>query len=75
MGFQIITSASNTISTTLGVVDSTVNGLGSAARIFEGAMAGAEKEAALESFIEAKKQLKASGLSPEEQAEFLQLNP
>ena len=73
MSIKVISSASNTISTTLSVVDSTVNGLGSAARIFESAMASAEEEARLEAFVESKKNLAASGLSAEEIAEFKQL--
>ncbi len=70
MSMKLVSSVSNTISTTLGVVDSTVNGVGSAARIFETAMAAAEEEAALESFVESKKLLKDSGLSKEELLEF-----
>jgi hypothetical protein len=75
MAIQVIKSASNSVTTALNVIDSTVNGLGSAARIFEDAMATAERESKLESFIEQKQQLKDSGLTPEEQAEFLLLNP
>jgi Sec-independent protein translocase protein TatA len=75
MSIKVISSASNTISTALGVVDSATNGIGSAMRIFEDAMATAELESKLESFIEQKKQLKDSGLTAEEQAEFKLLYP
>jgi hypothetical protein len=73
MSFQIITSASNTVSTALGVVDDAVDGIGSAARIFKAAMAQAEAESILEGFIEQKKLLASSGLTEEEITEFKQL--
>jgi hypothetical protein len=73
MSFQIINSASNTISTTLSVVDDTVDGIGSAARIFKSAMAAAEQESLLEAFVEQKKLLANSGLTEEELTEFKQL--
>ncbi len=73
MSFQIISSVSNTVSTTLSVVDDVVDGLGSTARIFKNAMAEAEEESRLEAFIETKKRLKESGLSAEEIEEFKQL--
>lgn len=70
MSFKVVTSLSNTISTTLGVVDDTVDGVGSAARIFKTAMKAAEDESTLESFIEQKKLLKDSGLTEEEKEEY-----
>lgn len=73
MSIKVISSVSNTVTTALSVVDSTVNGIGSAARIFESAMAQAEEEARLESFVETKKLIAASGLTPEEITEFKQL--
>ncbi len=73
MAFQIISSASNTVSTTLSVVDDTVDGIGSAARIFKSAMAAAEQESLLEAFVEQKKLLANSGLTEEEITEFKQL--
>ena len=73
MSFQIINSASNTISTTLSVVDDTVDGIGSAARIFKSAMQAAEQESLLEAFVEQKKLLANSGLTEEEITEFKQL--
>jgi hypothetical protein len=73
MAFQIISSASNTVSTTLSVVDDAVDGIGSAARIFKSAMAAAEQESLLEAFVEQKKLLANSGLTEEEITEFKQL--
>ena len=73
MAFQIISSASNTVSTTLSVVDDAVDGIGSAARIFKSAMQAAEQESLLEAFVEQKKLLANSGLTEEEITEFKQL--
>jgi hypothetical protein len=73
MSIQIISSVSNTVSTTLSVVDDTVDGIGSAARIFKSAMAAAEQESLLEAFVEQKKLLANSGLTEEEITEFKQL--
>jgi hypothetical protein len=73
MSIQIISSVSNTVSTTLSVVDDTVDGIGSAARIFKSAMAAAEQESLLEAFVEQKKLLASSGLTEEEITEFKQL--
>ena len=70
MSIQIISSVSNTVSTTLSVVDDVVDGLGSTARIFKSAMASAERESMLEAFVEEKKLLANSGLTPEEITEF-----
>ena len=73
MAFQVISSVSNTVSTTLSVVDDTVDGIGSAARIFKSAMAAAEQKSLLEAFVEEKKLLANSGLTEEEITEFKQL--
>ena len=73
MSIQIVSSVSNTVSTTLSVVDDTVDGIGSAARIFKSAMAAAEQESLLEAFVEQKKLLANSGLTEEEITEFKQL--
>ena len=73
MAFQVISSVSNTVSTTLSVVDDTVDGIGSAARIFKSAMQAAEQESLLEAFVEQKKLLASSGLTEEEITEFKQL--
>jgi hypothetical protein len=73
MSIQIISSVSNTVSTTLSVVDDTVDGIGSAARIFKSTMAAAEQESLLEAFVEQKKLLANSGLTEEEITEFKQL--
>ena len=73
MSFQVISSVYNTVSTTLSVVDDTVDGIGSAARIFKSAMAAAEQESLLEAFVEEKKLLANSGLTEEEITEFKQL--
>jgi len=73
MSIQIVSSVSNTVSTTLSVVDDTVDGIGSAARIFKSAMQAAEQESLLEAFVEQKKLLANSGLTEEEITEFKQL--
>jgi hypothetical protein len=73
MAFQVISSVSNTVSTTLNVVDDTVDGIGSAARIFKSAMAAAEQESLLEAYVEEKKLLANSGLTEEEITKFKQL--
>ena len=73
MSIQIVSSVSNPVSTTLSVVDDTVDGIGSAARIFKSAMQAAEQESLLEAFVEQKKLLASSGLTEEEITEFKQL--
>jgi hypothetical protein len=73
MSIQIISSVSNTVSTTLSVVDDTVDGIGNAARIFKSAMQAAEQESLLKAFVEEKKLLANSGLTEEEIIEFKQL--
>ncbi|MBL4664465.1 MAG: hypothetical protein JKY23_00660 [Nitrospinaceae bacterium] len=73
MSIQVIGSISNTVSKSLGVIDNTVDGISSAATIFKTTMQAAEHEALLETFIEQKKLLAASGLSEEEITEFKQL--
>jgi hypothetical protein len=65
MSIQIISSVSNTVSTTLSVVDDTVDGIGSTARIFKSAMQAAEQESLLKAFLEEKKLLANSGLTIE----------
>ena len=62
MSIQIISSVSNTVSTTLSVVDDTVDGINRAARIFKSAMAAAEQESLLEAFVEEKKPLITVGV-------------
>jgi Sec-independent protein translocase protein TatA len=73
MSIKVVTSISKTVSTTLGVVDDAVDGIGSAARIFKTAMASAEQESILEAFVEQKKLLADSGLTEEEKKEYLKL--
>ena len=51
MYIQIISSVSNTVSTTLSVVDDTVDGIGSAESVFKSAMQAAEQESLLEAFV------------------------
>jgi hypothetical protein len=70
MSIHVIGSISNTVSKSLGVIDNTVDGISSAATIFKTSMQAAEHEALLETFIEQKKLLAASGLSEEEITEF-----
>ena len=69
MSIQIISS----VSTTLSVVDDTVDGISNAARIFKSAMQAAEQESLLKAFVEEKKLLANSALTEEEITEFKQL--
>ena len=54
MSIQIISSVSNTVSTTLSAVNDTVDGIGSAAGIFKSVMAAADQKSLLEAFVEEK---------------------
>ena len=66
MAFQVISSASNTVSKSLGAVDNVVDGVSLATEIFKDAMANARLEQQIESMVEANKLIAESGL-PEEQ--------
>ena len=66
MSFQIINSASNTVTKTLGAVDNIVDGVSLATEIFKDAMETARLEQQIESMVEANKLIADSGL-PEEQ--------
>ena len=66
MSFQIITSASNTVTKSLGAVDNIVDGVNLATEIFKDAMVTARLEQQIESMVEANKLIADSGL-PEEQ--------
>jgi len=66
MSFQIITSASNTVTKSLGAVDNIVDGVSLATEIFKDAMVTARLEQQIESMVEANKLIADSGL-PEEQ--------
>jgi len=66
MSFQIINSASNTVTKSLGAVDNIVDGVSLATEIFKDAMANARLEQQIESMVEANKLIAESGL-PEEQ--------
>ena len=66
MAFQVISSASNTVSKSLGAVDNLVDGVSLATEIFKDAMANARLEQQIESMVEANKLIAESGL-PEEQ--------
>ena len=66
MSFQIINSASNTVTKTLGAVDNIVDGVSLATEIFKDAMVTARLEQQIESMVEANKLIADSGL-PEEQ--------
>jgi hypothetical protein len=66
MSIQIISSASNTVTKTLGAVDNVVDGVSLATEIFKDAMVTARLEQQIESMVEANKLIADSGL-PEEQ--------
>jgi hypothetical protein len=66
MSFQIISSASNTVTKTLGAVDNVVDGVSLATEIFKDSMVTARLEQQIESMVEANKLIADSGL-PEEQ--------
>ena len=66
MSFQIITSASNTVTKSLGAVDNLVDGVSLASEMFKDAMETAHLEQKIESMVEANKLIAESGL-PEEQ--------
>ena len=66
MSFQVINSASNTVTKTLGAVDNIVDGVSLATEMFKDAMETARLEQQIESMVEANKLIADSGL-PEEQ--------
>ena len=66
MAIQIISSASNTVTKTLGAVDNVVDGVSLATEIFKETMQTARLEQQIESMVESNKLLAESGL-PEEQ--------
>ncbi len=66
MSFQIISSASNTVTKTLGAVDNIVDGVSLATEMFKDSMETARLEQQIESMVESNKLLAESGL-PEEQ--------
>ncbi len=66
MSIQIISSASNTVTKSLGAVDNIVDGVSLATEIFKDAMVTARLEQQIESMVEANKLIADSGL-PEEQ--------
>jgi hypothetical protein len=66
MAIQIISSASNTVTKTLGAVDNVVDGVSLASEMFKDAMQTARLEQQIESLVEANKLIADSGL-PEEQ--------
>ena len=66
MSFQVISSASNTVTKTLGAVDNIVDGVSLATEMFKDAMETARLEQQIESMVEANKSIADSGL-PEEQ--------
>ena len=66
MSIQIISSASNTVTKTLGAVDNVVDGVSLATEMFKDAMETARLEQQIESMVEANKLIANSGL-PEEQ--------
>ena len=66
MAIQIISSASNTATKTLGAVDNIVDGVSLATEMFKDSMETARLEQQIESMVEANKLIADSGL-PEEQ--------
>ena len=66
MSIQIISSASNTATKTLGTVDNVVNGVSLATELFKDPMVTERIEQQIESMVESNKLLAESGL-PEEQ--------
>ena len=66
MSFQVISSASNTVTKSLGAVDNVVDGVSLATEMFKDAMETARLEQQIESMVEANKLIADSGL-PEEQ--------
>jgi hypothetical protein len=66
MSFAVITSASNTVTKSLGAVDNVVDGVSLATEIFKETMQTARLEQQIESMVEANKLIADSGL-PEEQ--------
>jgi hypothetical protein len=66
MSFQVISSASNTVTKSLGAVDNVVDGVSLATEMFKDAMETARLEQQIESMVEANKLIANSGL-PEEQ--------
>jgi len=66
MSFQVINSASNTVTKTLGAVDNIVDGVSLATEMFKDSMETARLEQQIESMVEANKLIADSGL-PEEQ--------
>ena len=66
MSFQVISSASNTVTKTLGAVDNIVDGVSLATEMFKDSMVTARLEQQIESMVEANKLIANSGL-PEEQ--------
>ena len=66
MSIQIISSASNTVTKTLGAVDNVVDGVSLATEMVKDAMVTARLEQQIESMVESNKLLAESGL-PEEQ--------
>ena len=66
MSIQVISSASNTVTKTLGAVDNIVDGVSLATEMFKDSMETARLEQQIESMVEANKLIADSGL-PEEQ--------
>ena len=66
MSFQVISSASNTVTKSLGAVDNVVDGVSLATEMFKDAMETARLEQQIESMVEANKLIANSG-PPEEQ--------
>ena len=67
MSFQIITSASNTVTKSLGAVDNVVDGVSLATEMFKNAMEVAHREQLIESYVETNKLIdEAKGLTEEQ---------
>ena len=74
MSFAIVTSASNTVTKTLGAADNLVDGISLGTEMFKNAMEVAHREQLIESYVETNKLIEeAKGLT-EAQVASLQLS-
>ena len=67
MSFQIINSASNTVTKSLGAIDNVVDGVSLATEMFKDAMVTARLEQKIESLVEANKLIAEASTLTEEQ--------
>ena len=67
MSFQVISSASNTVTKSLGAIDNVVDGVSLATEMFKDAMVTARLEQKIESLVEANKLIAEASTLTEEQ--------